>query len=174
MDRNTEERWVKALERKGVKLVRAELDLTAGRPEDVVFDVGDAPPYPTRAFCAAWCNGLGSRRLRPQTYAGILATLAALFVVCIIQTADDWPQPGAHAGFAAAAPPLGPPPPSDDEIGNVNAISPADPSGLLPDCSWVSAGIAVHTVRTRPACAKLGSGGAAGRDAAGAGAASHG
>lgn len=160
MDRATEERWVKALERKGVKLMRAELDLTPGRPEDAVFDLGDAPPYPTRAFCAAWCSGQGSRTIRPHIYAAILTTIAALFVICVIQTSDEWPaQRVARPGFAEAGAPVGPPPPSDDGIANINVIAPAAPPSLSPNCTWVSAGIAMHTVRDRPACAKLGSGG---------------
>ena len=74
MDRATQERWCAALRRKGVAAVQAELDLHPGRPTDALFDMADAPPYPTRAFCEAWCRNGGCAPLDGEDRVCITAT----------------------------------------------------------------------------------------------------
>jgi hypothetical protein len=158
MDRDTQARWRQSLERKGAQRIQAELDLRPGRPSDPMFGIGEAPPYPTRAFCSRWCLGRGE----PGTalYAAALIGVAALFVVCLLHTEMDWPDAPAHrSGYAMATPPpLGPRPTSDDGIANTSVIDTTVTRSILPSCSWVDASDAWRTVQRLPSCAKLGSG----------------
>ena len=50
-----EEVWRQALQRRGRDWVLRELNLRPGQPDDAVYDVVFEEPYPTRAFCRAWC-----------------------------------------------------------------------------------------------------------------------
>lgn len=159
VDRETEERWRDALQQKGLAEVLAELDMRPGRPSDVVFDIGDRPPYPTRGFCWQWCVSGGGPSPGFAPHAAVLVALAALFVVCVLHAEVDWPAARAHLpNFASAAPlPLGPPPVSDDGIANTSVISTTVTRTILPSCTWVSASDAIVTVQRLPPCAKLGS-----------------
>jgi len=160
MDRATQERWCAALRRKGVAAVQAELDLHPGRPTDSLFDMADAPPYPTRAFCEAWCRNGGYAPPASRGATAMAVGMALLFVVCVVQMLGSLSAQyaGAPRGYAGAAAPLpeGAPPPSDDGIANTSVISTRDTHTILPGCTWVAASDAAHTVRTLPACARLG------------------
>jgi hypothetical protein len=160
MDRATEERWHAALRDRGAARVMAELELTRGNPADPVFDIGDRPPYPTRAYCAQWCRNGGRPAARGAGAAVIGGALVLLLFASVVRTIDSWPAaaPRPGYGYGATASPTGPAPASDDGLGNASVVSTADPHTILPTCSWVSAAGDVATVHAAPSCARLGAG----------------
>jgi len=160
MDRATEERWHAALEAKGAARVLAELELTRGNPADPVFEIGDRPPYPTRAYCAQWCRNGGRPSARGAGAAMLGGALVLLLFASVVQTIESWPAAVPRPGYAygGAAVPGGPAPASDDGIANASVISTADPHTLLPSCTRVSDAGDAATVRALPPCARLGAG----------------
>jgi hypothetical protein len=158
MDRATEERWHAALDAKGAAQILTELELTRGRPADPVFDVGDRPPYPTRAYCAQWCRNGGRPSARGAGAKVMGGMLILLLFASVVKTIDSWPAASHGVGYAygGAALPVGPAPASDDGLANVAVVSTADPHSILPSCTWVSSAGDAATVDTLPSCARLG------------------
>jgi hypothetical protein len=162
VDRATQERWNKALDKKGARMVQADLESQPGRPTDVVYDIGDQPPYPTRDYCARWALGDHRQSSGVARYVTMVTIFTLLFVVCVIQTIGSFsktphppnypsPAPMPHGGSASA----------ETGIRNDSVISTTDNDALIRDCSAVSASNATHTVNRRVACAKTGPAGGA-------------
>ncbi len=158
MDRATEERWDAALRAKGATRVLAELELTRGNPADPVFDVGDRPPYPTRAYCAQWCHNVGRPSPRRTGAAVMGGVLILVLFASIVRTIDNWPatvqRPG--YGYGQVAMPLGGGTASDDELTNSSVVSTGDTHTIRPACTWIASAGDTATVHTAPSCAKLG------------------
>ena len=104
MDRATEERWRAALEKKGMNRVRADLDMRPGRPADLVFDIGDEPPYPTRGYCEQWCRGAPAKGLGISGPGATVAVMAVLVVVCILRAISSWSTADANWLSAGTVP----------------------------------------------------------------------
>src|SRR5271165_140885 len=182
MDRATQERWRLALEQKGLHVVRAELDMRPGRDSEPMYGIGDAPPYPTRAFCDQWCRGeYGNTPILSKSM-GVAIFAGLAFIACIVQVIGGHSHTEAFSAHqttfvrAGRAPaPRGPAPPSDDSLRNAAAqndatqnssvISSADPQSLRSSCSHVSASNSERTVNGLRPCDKLGSTGRTGSGA---------
>jgi hypothetical protein len=169
MDRATEERWRAALKKKGMDAMRAELDLRPGRPTDPVYDIGDGPPYPTRAYCEEWCRGAPPPRMGPSGAAKMVIIMSILVVVCVIRAlsslspADanwlsdntvryDYGKPPAPRGGSSG---------SDDGIQNnatqnSSAIHAPNSVSTMPSCTSVASAGDLRTVNQLRPCDKLG------------------
>jgi hypothetical protein len=160
MDRTTEERWHAALQEKGAARMLAELELTRGHPADPVFDIGDRPPCPTRAYCAQWCRNGGRPAPKGAGTAVMGGMLILVLFASIVRTIDSWPIAAPHPGYGygQTALPLGGGTASDDGLTDPSVVSTADPHTILPSCTWVSAAGDAATVHRAPSCARLGAG----------------
>jgi hypothetical protein len=185
MDRATEERWSTALEKRGLAVVRQELDLRPGKPGDVIYNVVDDPPYPTRAFCEAWCRGTPQETIALPTAGMMMAGASALIVVCIIKAITSWSPADANwlsdkagqfhsssssSGLSGMGPGGGSGGgtggSSDNSIQNTAAVNAATKnnslistqaqSSLLPSCTTVANAGNLATVTSVPACSKVG------------------
>jgi hypothetical protein len=169
MDLETEERWHAALEKRGKEEVRIELDLRPGRPEDLVFSIGDGPPYPTRAYCEAWYAGYRRKAIQISGTKAMVVITSLLTVVCIIWSISSASRQNEHWLSANVLPfsrqpvPVVRPtmPVSDDTLGNSaiqnsDVITTQDKNTLLPACSAVAPAGNSATVSSLPPCNKLG------------------
>jgi hypothetical protein len=171
MDRATDERWREALEKKGQDAIRHKLDLRPGPPGELFYDIVDAPPYPDRAFCEAWCRGVPPRTGGMSRIGAMVVIMSILVVVCGLRAFTssskqdaNWLSPTTsqyHPSAAAAAPHGGGAGSSDDSIQNSAAqnssvINTQQKASILPSCSSVSSAGTVATVHSAGACSKLG------------------
>jgi hypothetical protein len=169
MDRATEERWRAALKKKGIDAMRAELDLRPGRPTDPVYDIGDAPPYPTRAYCEEWCRGAPPPRLGPSGPATMVIIMSILVVVCVIRALTSLSPSDANwlsdntVRYDYGKPPVprGGSSRSDDSIQNdatqnQSAIRMPNSVSTMPSCTSVASAGDLRTVNQLRPCDKLG------------------
>lgn len=82
-------RWRDAMERMGKAGVEVEMRRRPGPPTDVVLDIGDEAPYPTRAFCEQWCTEQDNILFRFSPRMGIILTLCVLLLVCVLNAITD-------------------------------------------------------------------------------------
>jgi hypothetical protein len=162
MDRQTEERWRAALAERGKERVQAELEMIPGRPEDLVYTLGDAPPYPTRAFCEQWCRGKPAQRIGGSGTTAILIGLTVVMVLCFLAAANSLvgtidterragPSPGQRG--AVLAPFAGSGFKPDDATRN-QALTPNAGKGepSAENCSAVTSAGNLRTVPTAKPC----------------------
>ncbi|PPQ34611.1 hypothetical protein CCS01_10165 [Rhodopila globiformis] len=75
------------------------MNLRPGRPEDPLLDIVFVPPYPTREYCARWCNEQDNRLFRfSKTSVGILSA-SIILVTCIGMSAFSLSN-ATNSGFA--------------------------------------------------------------------------
>ncbi len=168
MDRATEERWRAALKAKGMDVVQVELDLRPGRPEDLVYNVVDEPPYPTRAFCQNWCRGAPPPKFGPSGPTAMIVIMSVLIVVCVIRAITsyspkeaDWLSADQGTYHRQEAPAMrGVLGGSDDTIQNTTMDNQGTDAAtqmhtLMPGCSAVSSAGDTRTVHAAKPCSKL-------------------
>jgi hypothetical protein len=166
MDRATEERWRTALKKKGLEVVQVELDMRPGRAGDICYDVGDEPPYPTRAFVENWCRGKPPKPFGPSGTTAMIIGMSLLFVVCIIRALSsfspsekDWLSDGAVPYVREAVPTMrGSSASSDDTVQNSSVINSKQQPSIRAACNAVSSAGDGRTVQMLPECSKLGTG----------------
>ena len=78
-----EERWRAGLKQTGKLGVQAILQDRPGGPDDPVFDVVAAPPYPPRRFVERWMDTEQNRMVQP----GIVIVIVLVAIVAIIAIA---------------------------------------------------------------------------------------
>jgi hypothetical protein len=174
MDRATVERWREALEKKGLDVVRHQLDLRPGRPDEVLYNIVDEPPYPDRAFCEDWCRGAPPPPTAISGTGAMVIIMSILVIVCVLRgfvsfsTADpDWLAPnsgtfhqastaaparqaGGSAGSAGPASSI-----QNTAAQNGSVVNTTEQGSMLPSCTSVSAG-SIGSVQKLPSCSKLG------------------
>jgi hypothetical protein len=180
MDRATDERWREALKKKGQQVVRQQLDCRPGPPTELLYDIVDEPPYPTRAYCEAWCRGMPAKSVGMSGTGAMVVIMSILVVVCVfrgalsLSSADvNWlsssdepyhsgqsaPQPAAAPHAASAS--SGAASSSDTSLGNTatqnsSVISTQSQGSIRSGCTAVSNAGNQATVETRAPCSKLG------------------
>jgi hypothetical protein len=165
VDRATEERWCAALKEKGIDAVRVELDMRPGRATDVCYDIGDIPPYPTRAFCEEWCRGKPPRRMGLSGPSSMVVIMSILVVVCIIRaigtfspSEKNWLSDQSVPYVREAVPTMRAGSGSSvNQIANSQMITTSEQHSIRPACSAVSSAGDAKTVQTLSDCSKLGS-----------------
>jgi hypothetical protein len=173
MDRATVERWREALEQKGLNVVRQQLDLRPGPPNEVLYNIVDDPPYPDRAFCEDWCRGAPPPPVAMSGTGAMVVIMSILVVVFALRafvsygTADpNWLAPnavplhqtpmtggalktgGSGGGSASST--------QNNSAQNGSVITTTEQGSMLPSCTSVSSGGNLATVQTQKACSKLG------------------
>ena len=73
------------MERMGKISVEAELSLHPGGPGDLVLDIVDAPPYPTREFCQQWCAEQDDILFRYSPRMAVILVLGVITTVCLLE-----------------------------------------------------------------------------------------
>ena len=161
MDRRTEERWRTELQSRGKAAIQAELELVPGQPADLVYTIGDGPPFPSRAFCEAWVRGKPPRPIGLSGNTAVLIGASLLAIACIAGAVSGFmggDQRGANAPSAAAPRPSllsgagggnGPP---DDAVRNAAKVPVAGDQTILPSCTNVSKSGDVRTVQSQRPC----------------------
>jgi hypothetical protein len=182
MDRATVERWREALDKKGLDVVRQQLDLRPGRPDEVIYNIVDEPPYPDRAFCEDWCRGAPPPPTAMSGTGAMVVIMSVLVVVFALRAAMsfssadvNWlaPNTGAfHPAQSAASsmPRTGSAPTASGSGGsasssvtalqnsaaqNSSVVNTTEQGSMLPSCTSVSGGT-VTSVQSLPSCSKLG------------------
>jgi hypothetical protein len=73
--------WRAGLQARGRSWVLAELQMRAGQPQDPLYDVVHAPPYPSREFCQRWCVEDANKFMRVS--GSTKAALCAFVILCV-------------------------------------------------------------------------------------------
>jgi hypothetical protein len=165
VDRATEERWCVALNEKGIDAVRVELDMRPGPATEVCYNIGDEPPYPTRAFCEEWCRGKPPRRMGLSGPTSMVVAMSLLVVVCIIRaigsfspSEKNWLSDNSVAYVREAVPTMRASSGSSmNQIANSDVITTSEQHTIRPACSAVSSAGDARTVQKLADCSKLGS-----------------
>jgi hypothetical protein len=97
-------RWRDAMGRMGKVGVEVELRRRPGRPTDVVLDIGNEPPYPTREFCQQWCAEQDNILFRFSPRMGIILILFAVVIISLLHAVSGIGN--APVGPMSGAPPM--------------------------------------------------------------------
>jgi hypothetical protein len=175
MDRATDERWREALKKKGQQVVRQQLDCRPGPPSELLYDIVDEPPYPTRAYCEAWCRGAPAKSIGMSPAGAMVLISSILLIICVFRGAMSWSSadtnwlsatgapyhsaqsaPKAVGGGGGRAASGGGGSSSGNALQNSSLITTTQQGSILSGCTAVSSAGDQATVSSRGPCSKLG------------------
>jgi hypothetical protein len=96
----------------GRTAVEAELGRRSGFRAELIDDIGDEPPYPTREFCEQWCAAQDNMQFRFSLRMGIILTLIFGVVASVVMANSDFAMfsagsPSGRSGSMGGAPRMG-------------------------------------------------------------------
>jgi hypothetical protein len=74
----------------GRTAVEAELGRRSGYPAELIDDIGDEPPYPTREFCEQWCAAQDNFPFQFSLRMGVILTLIFGVVASMVMAHSDF------------------------------------------------------------------------------------